>query len=147
MFSEILVAFVILALCVAIHTLGVVIIAEWLIKRRGDLVKKVGFLRESALLVSVFALITFLHMLSTCIWAGFYRVSGLFDDFETALYFSIGSYTTIGYGDVVLPEKWRLLGGVEGLNGVLLCGISTAFIFVIVNAIVQMRSERFDMEH
>jgi hypothetical protein len=146
MLTTILVAFAILAVCVVIHTVGMVLIAEWLLEKREILRDQAGLFREATILVWVFALIIVLHVLSTSIWAGFYRALGLFPNFETALYFSIGSYTTIGYGDVVLPERWRLLGGVEGLNGVLLCGISTAFIFVIVNAIVQYRRERIDGE-
>jgi len=144
MLITILVALAILSVCVVIHTVGMVLIAEWLLGKR-DLFRDQGaLLRETMILVSVFAMVIVLHIISTCIWAGFYRALGLFSNFETALYFSVGSYTTIGYGDVVLPERWRLLGGVEGLNGVLLCGISTAFIFVIVNAIVQYRRERMD---
>ncbi|HTH37201.1 MAG TPA: ion channel [Pyrinomonadaceae bacterium] len=144
MLSTLLIAFAILAVCVVIHTIGMVLIAEWLLGKRELFRDRSALLRETIMLVSVFALVIGLHILSTCIWAGFYRVLGLFSNFETALYFSVGSYTTIGYGDVVLPERWRLLGGIEGLNGVLLCGISTAFIFVIVNAIVQYRRERID---
>jgi len=78
-------------------------------------------------------------VIEAAIWAVFYYHSGLFPDFETSLYFSIGSYTTIGYGDVVLPRAWRMLGGIEGLSGVLLCGLSTAFVFAVVNAMFQKR--------
>jgi hypothetical protein len=49
------------------------------------------------------------------------------------------SYTTIGYGDVILPQNWRLLGAIEGVSGVLLCGVSTAFIFAVLNAMIKIR--------
>jgi Ion channel len=90
----------------------------------------------------VFAAVITLHMLETAIWAGFYLWWDLFHDFETSWYFSLTSYTTIGFGDVTLPERWRMLGGVEGFSGVLLCGVSTAFIFVILNALVSTRVSR-----
>lgn len=48
-------------------------------------------------------------------------------DFESALYFSATSFTTLGYGDVVLDPKWRLFGAIERANGLLLFGWSTAF--------------------
>jgi len=86
-------------------------------------------LSYALLLILVFGVIILLHLADTSIWAAFYYWRNLFVDFETSFYFSLGSYTTIGYGDVVLPKPWRLLGGIEGVSGVLLCGLSTAFIF------------------
>jgi Ion channel len=80
-----------------------------------------------------------LHVSETALWALFYYSRGLFDTFETARYFSLGSYTTIGYGDVVLAHRWRLLGAIEGISGVLLCGISTAFMFAVINGMFQVR--------
>ena len=80
-----------------------------------------------------------LHLIENCIWAAFYRGNGLFENFETSLYFSLATSTTIGYGDVVLPEKWRLLGSFQGISGVLLCGLSTAFLFSVVNSLFQLR--------
>ena len=55
-------------------------------------------------------------------------VAGAIPDLETALYFSTASFTTIGYGDVVLGPDWRLIGAIEGANGLLLFGWSTAFL-------------------
>ena len=69
-------------------------------------------------------------------------MGGFFKDFETSWYFSLGSYTTIGYGDVVLPAKWRLFGGIEGISGVLLCGLSGAFLFAIINHMFQSRAQQ-----
>ena len=54
-------------------------------------------------------------------------------DLASALYFSAVTYTTTGYGDVVLPEGWRLVGGVEALTGILMCGWSTGFFFAVVS--------------
>jgi hypothetical protein len=83
-----------------------------------------------------------LHLVEIGIWAVFYLTLVLFEDFETSFYFSLGSYTTIGYGDVVLPKQWRLLGGIEGISGVLLCGLSGAFLFVLINAILEIRQQQ-----
>jgi voltage-gated potassium channel Kch len=83
-----------------------------------------------------------LHVFEACIWAAFYGWYKLFPDWETSIYFSVVSYATIGYGDVVLPETWRLLGAIEGITGVLLCGVSTAFLFAIINAFFRMRVEQ-----
>lgn len=132
------IAFLIVATCVVIHTVGLVFLAEALFARRPKLIamKSTG---HAAVVILVFAAVMALHMIETAVWAGFYLWWDLFQDFETAWYFSLTSYTTIGYGDVTLPQKWRVLGGVEGFAGVLLCGLSTAFILVIVNAMLVTR--------
>jgi len=112
--------------------------AEWLFKRR-EYLEQSARLRHIVFVVLLFSGILVLHVSETALWALFYYSRGLFDTFETALYFSLGSYTTIGYGDVVLAHRWRLLGAIEGISGVLLCGISTAFMFAIINRIFQVR--------
>lgn len=142
MLRELLVAFGIVAACVVIHTTGLVILIDWLLDRRTTLERKTGMTQFTLLLILVFAIVILLHLAETAIWAAFYSWRSLFPDYETSFYFSLGSYTTIGYGDVVLPQRWRLLGGIEGVSGVLLCGLSTAFIFAIVNALFQIRLQQ-----
>ncbi len=56
---------------------------------------------------------------------------------ETAFYFSGVTYTTLGYGDLVLARPWRLLAPMEGLMGVLMCGVSTGYFFVILSRLHQ----------
>jgi voltage-gated potassium channel len=78
-----------------------------------------------------------LHWIQILIWAGAYLllqpVSPI-KDFETAVYFSAVTFTTLGYGDIVLEAaQWRLLTGIEALNGVLLLGLSTALLLGVVH--------------
>ena len=61
-------------------------------------------------------------------------------DLPSALYFSAVTYTTTGYGDLVLPQVWRLVGAIEALTGILMCGWSTGFFFAVVNRILEARS-------
>jgi len=135
MMRPLIIAFVIVSICVVIHTIGLVYLAEGLVARRARLVtmKTAG---HAGVVLAVFAFVVTLHMIETAVWAGFYFWWELFPDFETSWYFSLTSYTTIGYGDVTLPQKWRLLGGIEGFSGVLLCGLSTAFILIVLNAML-----------
>ena len=116
--------------------------AEWLLRHRDYLQQRAGRLRHAILLILLFSGILLLHIVETNLWAVFYYTRGLFTSFETSLYFSLTSYTTIGYGDVLLPEKWRLLGAIEGISGVLLCGISTAFIFAAISQMLQIRMQQ-----
>ena len=69
------------------------------------------------------------HLIEIGIWAGVYLHYDLFTEFETALYFAAASYTTLGFGDVLLPVDWRLLSGATAANGLLLFGLSAAFLF------------------
>lgn len=60
-----------------------------------------------------------------------YLAVGALHDFESALYFSTTCFTTLGFGDVVLDHKWRLVAAIEGANGLLLFGWSTAFLISV----------------
>lgn len=141
MLKELLIAFVIVAICVVIHAGGIAIFAQFL-SARFPPEQLTGVSRQAFVLIIVFAMMITLHLIETGIWAGFYFWNNHFEDFETALYFSLGTYSTIGYGDVVLPQRWRLLGGIEGISGVLLCGLSGAFIFAVVNVLYQARLQQ-----
>lgn len=72
------------------------------------------------------------HIVEIWIWAIFYFFAGAFDTVETALYYATTSFTTVGFGDVVAPQEWRLLGSFQAAIGFLLFGWSTAFIFEIM---------------
>jgi voltage-gated potassium channel Kch len=145
MLNEILFATLIVAVCLLLHVGGLLLMAEWVLSRvpRGHYLGRTSTpMRNATLLILLFSGIIFLHITETSLWAVFYYASSLFKDFETSLYFSLTSYTTIGYGDVLLPQRWRLLGAIEGISGVLLCGISTAFIFAVMSVIFQNRLQQ-----
>lgn len=76
------------------------------------------------------ATIWLLLALTVCvwIWAALFIFVGAFDEMEPALYFAAVSFTTLGFGDILLPDEWRLLGGICAANGLLLFGLSTAFL-------------------
>ena len=132
---------VIVSVGLMVHIVGIMLMAEWLLDRR-DYWQRASKRHFAVVIVLLFSGVVFLHLIQTGLWALFYYLQGLFNDFETALYFSMVSFATIGYGDVLLPSRWRLLGVIEGLTGVILVGISTAFIFSVVNAILQLRLQQ-----
>lgn len=139
MLRELAIAAAIVSVSLVIHMAGILLMAEWLLHQREELEQRISKRRFTVLMIMLFAGILLLHVIQTSLWAVFYYTQELFSDFETSLYFSMVSFTTIGYGDVLLPRNWRLLGVIEGFSGVLLCGVSTAFIFAVVNAIFQFR--------
>lgn len=68
-------------------------------------------------------------------WAGAYLSLGAFSDIEPALYFSIVTFTSLGYGDIVLTEQWRLLASFQAANGIILFGWTTAIAFAVLRSI------------
>jgi len=83
--------------------------------------------------ISCFFVIGFVvaHVVEIVLWAAAYRLAGELRSFEEAVYFSAVTFATIGYGDVTLSSEWRLASAVEGVNGILLFGWTTAFLFKV----------------
>jgi hypothetical protein len=135
MVKELLIAFGVMGICLVIHVTGIILITDALVRQRQRIQERTGLAYAACLLMIVFTALITLHLSEAVIWAVFYSWNGLFLDFETSLYFSLSSYTTAGYGEVLLPRSWRLLGTIEAISGVLLCGLSAAFLFAIVNAL------------
>ncbi len=67
------------------------------------------------------------HLIETGVWATLFRVLNIFEDIETAFYFALVAYTTLGFGDITLPEQWQLLSGFVASSGFLMFGWSVAF--------------------
>jgi Ion channel len=93
------------------------------------------------LLIRIAWLLLVIHVFEIAVWALFFWWEKCLPDMESSFYFSGVTYATIGYGDIVLPEEWRLFGPIEGLTGILMCGLSTAFFFVIVSKKVLQRRD------
>jgi ion channel len=137
MLSKLLAAWFLMALCVAIHAGGVTSALRW---QRHPPESAQQFWRWTSLLIGVAGWMILLHLLEISVWALFYFWRDAMPDLPAAFYFSAVTYTTTGYGDVVLPGEWRLVGGVEALTGILMCGWSTGFFFLIVSRIYDTQS-------
>lgn len=118
----------IVSLTVLVHTIGLMVLTscmgwvnDWLRLHRH------GTGRTIAMVGTVLGLFA-VHTVEIWLWAFVYVSLGTFDGLEDALYFSTSTFATVGYGDLVLPPSWRLLGALEGLNGFLLIGWSTAYL-------------------
>ncbi|HUK46858.1 MAG TPA: potassium channel family protein, partial [Terriglobales bacterium] len=92
--------------------------------------------RSAMLMIRFTATMIVLHVVEIVLWAGFYRWRCL-STWESSFYFSAASYSTVGYGDVVLPRVWRLLGPIESVTGVLMSGISVSALFAILVRLIQ----------
>jgi hypothetical protein len=77
-------------------------------------------------LVSIW--LTVVLLMCVGVWALTFLILGIFDSLEPAVYFAIVSFTTLGFGDVLLPTEWRLLSGICAANGLLLFALCAAFL-------------------
>src|SRR5712691_11502865 len=125
-------AVALLATCVIVQSVGMVVLIHWLARVR-QVLESPSTHRRVALLLRLFAGIVLLHLIQVGLWAVVFWRARELPNLETALYFSLATYTTIGFGDVVVGPGWRVLAGIEGLTGILLVGWSTAFVFAVVN--------------
>jgi hypothetical protein len=89
------------------------------------------FANTGAIIVGVLYILL-VHTINVWIWASVFYIFGAFTEFEPALYFSLISFTTVGFGDVVLSTDWRLLSGLTAANGFLSFGWSTAYMVELV---------------
>ena len=139
MVAVIFIAGVLVAITVAIHAGGLGVILSHLAKSHA--LPPTQFWPITLLLIRVAWLLILIHGVEISIWALFYRWEGCLSDAEAAFYFSGVTYTTIGYGDLVLPKPWRMLGPIEGVTGILMCGLSAGLFFATVTRIYAPRLE------
>jgi hypothetical protein len=130
MLSKLLIAWCLMALCVAIHASGVATALRWLRREPG---LSQSFWHWTWLFIGLAGWMILFHLIEITVWGVFYLWKGAMPDLPSAIYFSAVTYTTTGYGDLVLPEAWRLVGAVEALTGILMCGLSTGFFFAVVS--------------
>lgn len=113
---------------VAIHFFGIVFLLRLLGRHSHRVAQFSEVFRQISLLLFAVLGIVALHTVEIWSYAVVYLQLGALMEFEPALYFSTVSFTTIGYGDIVLEPRWRLLSAIEGANGLILFGWSTAFL-------------------
>jgi len=76
------------------------------------------------------------HLLQFATWALLFMWLGEFTEFNTAFYHSAVNFASLGYGDIVMSEKWRLLGALEATNGVLMLGLSAGSILAVMRSVL-----------
>jgi hypothetical protein len=118
---------------VLIHAFGLVLIRDRVVlelplilrERRSSIVL-------AALTSTTVLMLTLLHAAEASAWAGAYVALGARPDFSSAILYSLNAMTSYGHADIFLARHWRLMGALEALNGMLLFGLSTAFLFAVL---------------
>jgi hypothetical protein len=93
--------------------------------------------RRATYVISLIMTMLFVgHVIQVAIWAILFMRVGEFADFQTAFYHSMVNFASLGYGDIVMSEKWRLLGAIEASTGVLMFGLSAGAMLSIMTRIL-----------
>lgn len=120
-----------LVVTVTIHAAGFSALLRTLVWFHG--LNASGFWRITRTLIGLTCWLILIHLVEISVWGLFYFWQGCMPDVETAVYFSAITYTTVGYGDLVLTQQWRMLAPLEGMTGILMFGLSTGLFFAVVN--------------
>jgi hypothetical protein len=135
-----------IALTIAIHTMGVVLMAVAGLRIRAQLdPRNLGFWRAILIVIGVVGtaglLLAVLHGIEAAIWAAAYVWLGALNLPKDAILYSVDSMTTRGASGLMLEQHWRMMGALEAANGMLLFGISTAYIFAVMQGYWSMLSD------
>ena len=129
-------AAILITLTLWLQTAGMAVLIYWARAKLASNIHKLGPVLSAVLMVRFTTAIIALHLSHIVLWTTFYHWQ-CFPSWETAFYFSTSSYTTVGYGDVVLSQRWRTLGPVESVVGVLMSGLSVSVLFAIMTRLVE----------
>ena len=116
---------------VAMHAIGFDVLLRVIMRSRA--LDRSGFVPVIGMVIGLTCWLMLIHLAEIAVWGLFYLWQGCLPDAESAFYFSGVTYTTVGYGDLVLPKPWRMLAPVEALTGILMCGLSTGLFFALVS--------------
>jgi hypothetical protein len=138
MIENILLGCLLIGLTCIIHTVAtyIVLSSAKKVSDRPKKHKKLSVLLEIDFIVLLMILAI---LIESAIWAGSYIAVEAIERFEVALYFSIVTFTTLGYGDVLIEDPWRLLASFEAANGVIIFGWSTAIVMIGIQNLFSMK--------
>lgn len=135
MIQLVLAGFALTAVTVVLHGVLTAVAAKSVSRRWFPPTVRLDSFTAELLIARLVSSLLLLHLADAMVWALFFVLVGALPDVKIAAYFSLTSYTTVGYGDVLLPEPWRLLGPLEAAVGVLMLGWSTGILVAVIGMI------------
>jgi hypothetical protein len=128
---------------VVIHVFGLGLLHERVVRGVGRIVDRRHFtLLFAAVMGIAVLLMTVLHGIEGAVWAAAYWLLGALPDIRSSMLFSFGAMTTYGGSELDLQQHWRLMGALEALNGIILFGLTTAFLFLMIQEVWLAGRER-----
>lgn len=130
----------VLLLNMLIQVAAIVVMIRMIMRREETGRAAAGFGDDMRILIVVLLVLFAGHLVQISVWAGVFLAFEEFTDFATAFYHSTVNFATLGYGDIVMSERWRLLGALQAASGVLMFGLSTSTLFAVMNQIFRRRA-------
>jgi len=136
-------ALIVTALTIVAHGLG----TSWWIHRIGKRYPNANLFltppRKAGVIIRTTLFLILMHFTEIMMWAVAYLLvaKSELQTVETAIYFSAVTFTTLGYGDITLSSEWRLLSGFEAINGIVLIGWTTAFLYAILQRMWEAQAD------
>ena len=137
--TQIIIGTLITVTTVIFHVGGLVLLADTLTKLSNIEATGQKISQRMLILVVTVLFILAIHTAEAWFWAGVLLLLGEFSQLGEALYFSVVTSTTLGYGDLTLSSTWRLLGTFEAMGGLILFGASTAFLFEVMRQLFEKK--------
>jgi len=131
MLIKILIAGGLVVATVFLHALGFSALIRAMM--RWHVLARSGFMTAVRMVIGLTCWLILVHLVEISVWGLFYFLQGGMPNAESAFYFSGVTYTTLGYGDLVLPKPWRMFAPLEALTAMLMCGLSTGLFFAVVS--------------
>lgn len=142
--TELAAATMMVAATTLVHFFGLLLLTRLMTRAHSRLRTHEGAWRQASMILIVVFGIFALHTIQVWLYAVLFRALGEFATFEQALYFSTVSFSTLGYGDLTLSAPWRVLGAIEGVNGLVLIAWSTAFLMSVTARLRLLEHEWLD---
>jgi MFS superfamily sulfate permease-like transporter len=125
-----------IVLNVVVHVLGLGLINERVVRALSGAMDRRHFTVVFAVVMGATALLaTILHGIEGTIWAAAYRLLGALPDNKSAMLYSLSAITSYGHANLFLEPHWQMMGALEALNGMLLFGLTTAFLFAMIQEV------------
>jgi len=131
MLLKLLIAAGLVVITVAMHAAGFSALLRAMMRSRA--LERSGFRPVTGMVLGLTCWLMLIHLAEIGVWGLCYAWQGCLPEADSAFYFSGVTYTTLGYGDLVLPRPWRMLAPLEALTGILMCGLSTGLFFALVS--------------
>lgn len=140
MFLPLLLGSCTLLINLIVQVAAVVLMLRFLSGRIANGEIRPGFRNDAGVLMGVLLVLFAGHLVQIAVWAFLFIQLGQFEDLATAYYHSTVNFATLGYGDIVMTDRWRLLGALQAASGVLMFGLSTSTLFAVMLQLFQRRT-------
>ena len=128
---------------IVIHVFGLVFINDAVVIILKDIADRRRFMARFTMVIGAAVLLMILlHTIEAVTWAVAYRMLGALPDYKTAMLYSLSAMTGYGHANVFLQPQWQMMGVLQSLNGVLLFGLTTAFMFAMIQSVWRSSSDK-----